>query len=98
MNIANELDIKKHRLLLHEQAESLLRQRIQEHNLRACNCDKKTGLCYAGLFLAGKISSIQVVEDLAKDIETTEKFKKWHSLFHNEKNQFLKKQLEKQFN
>ena len=50
-----------------ELAGDLLREQIEEHEQGKCNCDltdEGYGLCYAGQWLEGCITSEQVVSDL----------------------------------
>jgi len=49
-----------------EEAYNLLKEQIEEHNKEKCKCDLAEGgygLCYAGQWLGGIISSSQVIRD-----------------------------------
>jgi len=50
-----------------EKVRNLLKEQIKEHNEGNCKCDLTNGgygLCYAGQWLEGVVSSSQVVRDL----------------------------------
>jgi len=50
-----------------ERAYNLLKEQIEEHSEERCKCDLTDGgygLCYAGQWLEGIISSSQVIRDL----------------------------------
>lgn len=55
------------RLEEEKRARNLLKEQIEEHNEGKCRCDLTDGgygLCYAGQWLEGVISSSQVIRDL----------------------------------
>ena len=52
-----------------ERARNLLKEQTKEHDKGKCNCDLTEGgygLCYAGQYLEGVISSSQVIKDLER--------------------------------
>lgn len=54
---------------INEVVKELLREEIVEHDKGKCNCDLAEGsygLCYAGQWLEGCITSKQVIQDLRK--------------------------------